>query len=62
MWEAMPRGWDHRHAWVEERARPVTERMLERVAPSRGETILDVAAGTGVVGSRPPWASPRMAA
>jgi len=49
VWEAMAQGWDERHAWFEATARPVTERMLERVAPRPGETILDVAAGTGVV-------------
>ena len=50
VWEAMAQGWDERHAYLEERARPVAERMLERAAPQPGETILDLAAGTGVVG------------
>jgi ubiquinone/menaquinone biosynthesis C-methylase UbiE len=50
IWEAMAPGWDHRHAYFEETARPVTERMLERLAPAEGQTILDLAAGTGVVG------------
>ena len=50
VWEAMAPGWDARHAYFEEVARPVTNRMLERLDPSRGDTILDVAAGTGVVG------------
>jgi len=50
VWEAMAPGWDRRHAYFEETARPVTERMLERLAPARGETILELAAGTGVVG------------
>ena len=50
VWEAMAPGWDARHAYFEEEARPVTDRMLERLDPSRGDTILDVAAGTGVVG------------
>jgi ubiquinone/menaquinone biosynthesis C-methylase UbiE len=50
VWEAMAPGWDHRHAYFEETARPVTERMLERLAPARGEAILELAAGTGVVG------------
>ena len=34
----------------EETARPVTERMLAQLAPAPGETILELAAGTGVVG------------
>src|SRR5207244_11654664 len=50
VWEAMAPGWDRRHAYFEETARPVTERMLERLGPARGETILELAAGTGVVG------------
>jgi ubiquinone/menaquinone biosynthesis C-methylase UbiE len=50
VWEAMAPGWDRRYAYFEERARPVTERMLERLAPARGATILELAAGTGVVG------------
>ena len=50
VWEAMAPGWDERHAYVEQVARPVTERMLERLEPDAGETILELAAGTGVVG------------
>jgi SAM-dependent methyltransferase len=50
VWQAMAPGWDARHAYFEEVARPVTGRMLERLDPSPGETILDLAAGTGVVG------------
>jgi ubiquinone/menaquinone biosynthesis C-methylase UbiE len=50
VWEAMAPGWDERHAFFEERARPVTERMLERLAPEAGDTVLELAAGTGVVG------------
>ncbi|HEX7300164.1 MAG TPA: class I SAM-dependent methyltransferase [Solirubrobacteraceae bacterium] len=50
VWEAMAPAWDARHAYLEETARPVTERMLERLAPARGEAILDLAAGTGVAG------------
>ena len=50
VWEAMAPGWDHRHAYFEERARPVAERMLEHLAPAGGDTIVELAAGTGVVG------------
>jgi ubiquinone/menaquinone biosynthesis C-methylase UbiE len=50
VWEAMAPGWDRRHAYFEETARPVTELMLERLAAARGETILELASGTGVVG------------
>lgn len=50
VWEAMAPGWDVRHAYFEERARPVSERMLELLAPEPGQTILELAGGTGVVG------------
>jgi ubiquinone/menaquinone biosynthesis C-methylase UbiE len=50
VWEAMAPGWDERHAYFEEVARPVTARMLERLEPTPGQIILDLAAGTGVVG------------
>jgi ubiquinone/menaquinone biosynthesis C-methylase UbiE len=50
VWEAMAPGWDERHAYLEQVARPVTERMLERLAPSAGDAVLELAAGTGVVG------------
>src|SRR5260370_16695664 len=53
VWDAMAPGWDHRNAYLEERARPVTERMLERLAPARGEAILELAAGTRPVGFPP---------
>jgi len=50
VWEAMAPGWDSRHAYFEEIARPVTDLLLERLAPERGQTILELAAGTGVAG------------
>ncbi|MGA9373133.1 MAG: methyltransferase domain-containing protein [Solirubrobacterales bacterium] len=50
VWSAMAPGWDERHGYIEEVTRPVTERMIERLAPEPGQTILDLAAGTGVVG------------
>ena len=46
----MAPGWDRRSAYFEQTAQPVTERMLERLAPRAGETILDLAAGSGAVG------------
>jgi ubiquinone/menaquinone biosynthesis C-methylase UbiE len=50
VWEAMAPGWDERHAYFEESARPVTVRMLELLDPSPGDAVLELAAGTGVVG------------
>jgi SAM-dependent methyltransferase len=46
----MAPGWGERHAYFEERARPVTEKMLELLDPSPGDAVLELAAGTGVVG------------
>lgn len=50
VWEAMASGWDERHAYVEETARPVTERMLAQLDPAPGQVLLELAAGTGAVG------------
>ena len=50
VWEAMAAGWDARHADLEEQGRPVTERMLSVLEPRPGETLLELAAGTGIVG------------
>lgn len=50
VWQEMARGWDERHAYLEARARPVAERMLQRAELAPGMTFLELAAGTGVVG------------
>jgi ubiquinone/menaquinone biosynthesis C-methylase UbiE len=50
VWDAMAPGWDERHAYLEEIAQPVTEKMLELLSPSSGDVILELAAGTGVLG------------
>ena len=49
-WSAMAPGWDRRSAFFERVARPVTELMLERLAPDDGDTVLDLATGAGAVG------------
>jgi SAM-dependent methyltransferase len=50
VWEAMAPGWEEWQGWFESAARPVTERMLEVLQARSGETILELAAGTGIVG------------
>lgn len=50
VWDAMASGWDRRNAYIEESARPVTELMIRRLEPAHGQTILELAGGTGVVG------------
>jgi SAM-dependent methyltransferase len=50
VWEAMAPGWEERHGWFETAAGPVSDRMVEVLQVHPGETILELAAGTGVVG------------
>lgn len=50
VWDAMAAGWDARHTWFEEMARPATTLMLERAAVRSGDRVLDLASGTGVAG------------
>ena len=50
LWDSMASGWDDRHAYFERTARPVTDRMLANADVQPGEVVLDLAAGTGVVG------------
>lgn len=50
LWDAMAAGWDERHTYFEETARPVVDLMLERLAPSPGDVVVELAAGTGLVG------------
>ena len=46
----MAPGWEERNGWLETAARPVTERMVEALQPRPEETILELAAGAGLVG------------
>jgi SAM-dependent methyltransferase len=50
VWEAMAPGWEREYSWFEEHARPVTERMVEALGVEPGATVLELAAGTGIVG------------
>ncbi len=50
LWDAMAAGWDERHAYIEETARPVVGVMLERLMPRPGDLVVELAAGTGLVG------------
>ena len=49
-WQAMAAGWDRERDWMWDVSRAVSERMLEALAPERGQTILELAAGTGETG------------
>jgi SAM-dependent methyltransferase len=46
----MAPGWERQYSWFEEHARPVTERMVEVLQGEPGATVLELAAGTGIVG------------
>lgn len=50
VWDAMAPGWEtgRRNLW--EFSRPVSEWLIERLAPRPGQTILDLAAGLGETG------------
>jgi SAM-dependent methyltransferase len=50
VWEAMAPGWERQYSWFEEHARPVTARMVEALQVKPGATVLELAAGTGIVG------------
>jgi ubiquinone/menaquinone biosynthesis C-methylase UbiE len=46
----MARGWDRHRALIAEAGRPVMEALVADLEPRSGQTILEVAAGTGEVG------------
>jgi SAM-dependent methyltransferase len=51
-WSEVAGGWERHAARMSASLAPVTERLLERLAPRPGETILEIGAGLGEVGLR----------
>lgn len=49
-WDHMAPGWEHHREWILESTGAINEWIVTRVAPQSGQTILDVAAGTGDLG------------
>ena len=49
-WDEMASGWEERREWQLGITGPINEWIVDRVDPQPGETILDVAAGTGDLG------------
>ena len=49
-WSEVAAGWERRDAWVSDGSRPVTEQLLERLAPQPGERVLELGGGAGEVG------------
>ena len=50
IWQAMAAGWDRERCWMWEASRAVSEEMLKALGPEPGQTILELAAGTGETG------------
>ena len=49
-WQRVARGWEHNREYLQHVARPVAEWMVERLDPRPGQTVLELAAGTGDTG------------
>ena len=49
-WERTAGNWDSERQFIHSATAPVNERMVERLDPQRGDTVLDIAAGTGDTG------------
>ena len=49
-WDAMASGWEDRREWILGITGAINEWLFDRVDPQPGQTILDVAAGTGDLG------------
>jgi ubiquinone/menaquinone biosynthesis C-methylase UbiE len=50
VWDAMATGWDSNRDYMWETSRPVGEWLVEKLEPSAGQTVLEVAAGMGDTG------------
>ncbi len=50
MWDSVAESWGEHVDHVEDRARPVTERMIEAVTPAPGDEVLELACGAGGLG------------
>jgi ubiquinone/menaquinone biosynthesis C-methylase UbiE len=50
IWERISGNWDSEREFIHSATAPVNQRMVERLDPKPGETILDLAAGTGDTG------------
>jgi len=49
-WSEVAAGWERRDPWVSAGVKPVTEKLLERLAPRSGEHVLELGGGVGEVG------------
>ena len=51
-WQTMAAGWERMREEVEKVMRPVSERMVQALAPQPGDAVLELAAGPGDTGFR----------
>jgi ubiquinone/menaquinone biosynthesis C-methylase UbiE len=49
-WERITANWDSEREWIYGATGAVSERLIERLDPQPGDTVLDIAAGTGDTG------------
>ena len=49
-WDKMASGWEERREWILEDTRFINDWLIEQADPQSGETVLDIAAGTGDLG------------
>ncbi len=50
VWQRMAEGWDRERRWLWDASRAVGEWMVEALAPRSGQTVLELACGTGETG------------
>jgi ubiquinone/menaquinone biosynthesis C-methylase UbiE len=50
LWQAMAAGWDRERALMWEATRPVSKQLLDAIALRPGQTVLELACGTGEIG------------
>ena len=49
-WDEMSSGWEERREWIIQITGSVNDWIVDQVDPQPGQTILDIAAGTGDLG------------
>ncbi len=49
-WDRFAANWDEQRTFLWERTQAVSERLVSRLAPNPGDTVLELAAGTGETG------------
>jgi ubiquinone/menaquinone biosynthesis C-methylase UbiE len=52
LWDQLAEPWERRREWHEPLVEPITNWLLARLGPQRGETVLELAAGNGETGLR----------